>query len=339
MKLSRSFAILCLSTAICAPIHAAPAATKAASTPAKPPVKQPSKMTLAATPASPGLNEVVKLNDNMKIVGGEHFTVLVDGAESAKLPDLIFIPGLSTPRAVWDVTAAPLRGRYRLHIVQIRGFGDKPLAALEGNQLDGLVSELATYINGQIISKGAGAKPKIIGHSLGGLTAMMVAARHPAMVDKAMIVDSLPFYGLIFGPHVTAETLAPQAQKIKDALSTATNAELNDDMLEVMAASEAGRMQIAKWSATADPKVTAQYLYDLMTTDIRPELANITAPLTILYPVDASSTPVLRVTNLYQAAFADAKGVKLERIADSRHFIMVDQPAKFAAAVDEFLKP
>jgi pimeloyl-ACP methyl ester carboxylesterase len=40
---------------------------------------------------------------------------------------------------------------------------------------------------------------------------------------------------------------------------------------------------------------------------------------------------------MYKAAFATAPSVKVIEIGPSLHFVMLDQPAKFAAALDAFL--
>ena len=53
------------------------------------------------------------------LVAGKRITVKVEGSG----PDVVLIPGLSSPRAVWDTTAKRLKGRYRLHLVEVRGFG------------------------------------------------------------------------------------------------------------------------------------------------------------------------------------------------------------------------
>ena len=41
---------------------------------------------------------------------------------------------------------------------------------------------------------------------------------------------------------------------------------------------------------------------------------------------------------IYNASFANKPDVTLKRIDDSAHFIMFDQPQKFAAEIDTFLK-
>ena len=263
---------------------------------------------------------------------GKRITVLVEGDG----PDVVLIPGLSSPRAVWDATAERLKTRYRLHRVQIRGFGDAAGINAAGPLLEPVMQELTDYIDDCITDQGRPA-PALVGHSLGGLTAMMIAARAPAQVGKLMVVDSLPFIGLLFGPATTVDMVRPQAAALQTAFAAQDNAEIDDRTAQTMSATDEGRAQVRDWTRTADAKVSAQLFYDGMTTDIRPELTAITAPLTMLYPFDPSVMSAGTVDGLYQGAFAAAKTAKLVRIDGSRHFIMVDQPALFAAAVDNLL--
>lgn len=263
---------------------------------------------------------------------GKSVTILNEG----KGPDVILIPGLSTSRAVWDPTAERLKSKYRLHIVQIRGFGDAAGPNAEGAVLPHVVEDIHGFIEDCITGQDRPA-PAIIGHSLGGLTAMMIAARTPKDVGKLMVVDSLPFFGMLFGPTATVATVEPQAAAMQKMLSAKPSAEADDQTLQIMSATAAGRAQVKAWTATADAKVAAQLIYDDMTTDLRPELGAITAPFTMLYPFDASAMPAEMVDGLYKGAFTTAKTATLKRIDDSRHFIMLDQPAAFASAVDTFL--
>lgn len=263
---------------------------------------------------------------------GKRVTILDEGSG----PDVVLIPGLSSPRAVWDATAARLKDRYRLHIVQVRGFGDEAGANAEGPVLEPMMREVADYIDDCITDQGRPA-PAVIGHSLGGLTGLMIAARVPQEVGRLMVVDSLPFFGMLFGPTATVEMVEPQAAAMRKMLAARDNAEADERTLQSMSATDAGRAQVKAWTREADARVAAQLLYDDMTMDMRPELGAIGAPLTILYPVDARAMPADMVDALYKAAFADAPTPTLKRIDDSRHFIMLDQPEAFAKAVEVFL--
>lgn len=265
-------------------------------------------------------------------------TVLAEG----RGPAIILIPGLVTPREVWAKTVASLRGCYRLHIVQIQGFGDAPGRNADGPILDKFISDLATYIETEIIapkySPPADEPPLLIGHSLGGLAAMRLALDHPKLVKRAMVVDSLPFFGMLFGPSVTVESIKPRAASLRDSIAAQAVYQIDERTLQTMSINQEGRDQVARWSATANPKAAANMLYDLMTTDIRPRLSELAVPITILYPADANAMPTKRFDAFYRSAYASNKKIALKRIDKSRHFIMLDQPDKFHKAIDIFLK-
>jgi pimeloyl-ACP methyl ester carboxylesterase len=75
-----------------------------------------------------------------------------------------------------------------------------------------------------------------------------------------------------------------------------------------------------------------------MTLDLRPGLAKITTPVTMLHPdYSAMGAPAGVSDQMYKAAYAPAPTVKVVEIAPSLHFIMLDQPAKFDTALDTFL--
>ncbi|MCG6119562.1 MAG: alpha/beta hydrolase [Blastomonas sp.] len=250
-------------------------------------------------------------------------------------PDVILIPGLASPRAVWDETVATLQGRYRLHLVQIRGFGDDAGPNASGPVLEPFVEDLAGYIRESGLKK-----PAVIGHSMGGLTAAIIAARHPDLLGRVLIEDSLPFIGLIFSPQATVDAVRPQADALLKAALAAGPQPQNpaDQTLATMSATQEGRSQVMKWSAGADYRVTAQLFHDVLLTDIRPDLAKIVAPVTVLYPYDPVVGPVDYVDALYRNAYQGLGGVTLKRIDASRHFIKLDQPERFAAAVESFLQ-
>jgi pimeloyl-ACP methyl ester carboxylesterase len=114
-------------------------------------------------------------------------------------PDVILIPGLASSAHVWDVEAAKLKGRYRLHQIQVAGFAGAPAGAnASGLIVQPTVDEIDAYIRAARLNH-----PAVIGHSLGGLMGLMLAQQHPDDVGRLMIVDSLPWYGRLMGPSAT----------------------------------------------------------------------------------------------------------------------------------------
>lgn len=275
------------------------------------------------------------------LVEGKRITVLVEGDG----PDVVLIPGLSSPRAVWDVTTDRLKDKYRLHRVQIRGFGDDAGDNAGGPVLDPLMREVADYIDDCITDRG-GAPPAIIGHSMGGLTGLMIAARVPQEVGKLMIVDALPFIGTLFNPAATVDSVKPQAEQMAAMMRAqhgqpAPTGPVSDpgpvSMVGSMSNQPAGRTAVLGWMRAADARVTAQVLHDVMTTDMRGELAAVTAPVTLLYAQDDSLMPAERAKAAFEPQYVAVAKFTAQIVPGSRHFIMLDQPEIFAKAVNDFL--
>ena len=275
------------------------------------------------------------------LVEGKRITVLVEGDG----PDVVLIPGLSSPRAVWDVTTDRLKDKYRLHRVQIRGFGDEAGVNAEGPVLDPMMREVADYIDDCITDQGRAA-PAIIGHSMGGLTGLMIAARVPQEVGKLMIVDALPFIGTLFNPAATVDSVKPQAEQMAAMMRAqhgqpAPTGPVSDpgpvSMVGSMSNQPAGRTAVLGWMRAADARVTAQVFHDVMTTDMRGELAAVTAPVILLYAQDDSLMPAERAKAAFEPQYVGVAKFTAQIVPGSRHFIMLDEAEIFAKAVNDFL--
>lgn len=264
----------------------------------------------------------------------DRMTVTVTG----KGPDVVLIPGLASSAAVWDGTVQQLSASHRVHIVQVAGFAGAPIAGnAEGPVVEPLVEAVDAYIKANHLKS-----PAVIGHSMGGFTGLLLAQRHPEDVGRLMIVDSLPFFPLLFSPTATVESIKPQAAAMRDA-TIAMSAEAFASQQAMGAPryvkSTEGQALMLAWSKASSQSVVGRAMYDLLTTDARPGLSDVKVPTTLLYPFDpAIGAPVTMIEKIYVNAYAGLPGVTLKRVDDSRHFIMLDQPKAFAEAVEAFLK-
>ena len=84
--------------------------------------------------------------------------------------------------------------------------------------------------------------------------------------------------------------------------------------------------------------VSAQAFYEDMTTDMRSELAGITAPVLVLVPSAAAQGGEASALDFYRKQYAGAPHLAVQAVADSGHFIMLDQPEAFAGALNGFLR-
>ncbi len=251
--------------------------------------------------------------------------------------DVVLIPGLGSSPRVWAELIKALPA-HRYHLIQVSGFAGQAAGA---NQ-DGVVAapvaeEIARYIAEQGLQK-----PAVIGHSMGGTIGLMLAARHPQSISKMMVVDMMPFLGALFGPPgTTAESIKPTADAILANLRKADPAErqkTTQATLNGMIDTVGMRAGAIEDSVNSDASVTARAYHELIVTDLTPELAQIVAPVTVLYvlPKGIPFTEA-QMDAYYQGAYAPLKGVMLKRIPASAHFIMWDQAEQFQGEVKVFL--
>ncbi|CAN5383065.1 alpha/beta hydrolase [soil metagenome] len=251
-------------------------------------------------------------------------------------PDVILIPGLASSREVFRATADRLKATHRVHLVQLAGFAGEPWSHGDGAFVQPEVDELARYIRESHLDR-----PAVIGHSLGGLSGLLLAQQHPELVGGFLSVDSLPFYSAIFGPAATAESAKPFADQAATAIISADAATFTQQ--QTMTAHSLSRTPttqdlIVAWSLASDRHAVAAGMKDVMTTDARPGLAAMTTPVTALYASDADGgAPAAMADAVWGRDYAALPGVKLIRVDASRHFIMADQPERFAELVDAFL--
>jgi len=253
-------------------------------------------------------------------------------------PDVILIPGMSSSRAVWEAEAKLLAPNYRLHLVQLAGFAGSPAGLnASGQVLLPVVEELHAYIVAKRIH------PVVIGHSMGGLMTLMLAVRHPEDVRKIVIVDALPFAAVLMDPSATAESMMPQVQAIKQqmmAMPADQYAAMQPMMAERMVKNPDAQRLIAANFAASDRGVSVEAMEEDLETDLRLDVASIKVSALVLYAYDSSAQQPDAATYeaAVQVAYKKMPNVTLKRIDDSRHFIMYDQPEKFDAALEEFLK-
>ncbi|MNL31209.1 Alpha/beta hydrolase family protein [compost metagenome] len=176
---------------------------------------------------------------------------------------------------------------------------------------------------------------------MGGLAGLMLAQQHPEVVGRVMSVDSLPFFSAMFGPTATVEGAKPFADQAAAAILGADEAGFRQQQEQTavgMMKIEAARPAMVEWSMASDRHAMASAIREVMTTDARPGLAAMTTPVWAVYAADADGgAPAAMADGLWGREYAALPGVKLLRVDDARHFIMMDQPERLGVLVDEFL--
>lgn len=256
-----------------------------------------------------------------------------------KGPVAVLIPGMSTPGAVWDDTVAAMKGNARLLVVTVRGFdGERGTANEQEGAIDGIVADLAADLE----ARGLGSAT-IVGHSLGGLLALQFGLDHPDLAKSLLVVDALPFFGTVFDPNATLESIAPQAEGMRDMMIAGAEmmramGEKNTDSGQGamgMSVDEATRVTIANWSLDAEPFAVARLVYEDTMTDLRQEIAKLAMPVTVLHFATGEHADMAK--QRYATDYAALEGVRMVPVDDSAHFVQLDQPEIFRAELSALL--
>lgn len=251
-------------------------------------------------------------------------------------PDVVLIPGLASTATVWRRTADRLDDRYRVHLITVKGFGPTdPGANGNGAVSAPVANEIRRYIARQRMEK-----PALIGHSLGGQIALRVAAAEGRGIGRVMVVDAAPFFPSLISDAARSQDVEPIARIAYSALML-----LGDDALRNRQAlgADLGGASDALFGTLGwqggDRRVLAQGLYEVMTADLRGRLRDITAPVTVVYGWSTDdANPRARVDALFRAGYRGLREpARFERIEGAEHMVMIDQPARFLAAVERFL--
>ena len=112
-------------------------------------------------------------------------------------PPMILIPGLSSPGEVWTGVVAHYQDRFECHVLTLAGFAGS--SAIDRPLLPAVHDALARYIREKHLNR-----PVIVGHSLGGFTALWLASTNPDLVGPLVIVDSVPWLAGLSAPSITS---------------------------------------------------------------------------------------------------------------------------------------
>jgi pimeloyl-ACP methyl ester carboxylesterase len=247
-------------------------------------------------------------------------------------PAMILIPGLASSGDVWDTTVAHEQDRFTCHVIELPGFAGRP--RIPAPMLSTVRDALAGYIRAHHLDH-----PVIVGHSLGGFLALDLARAHPDAVGKLVIVDSLPFLPAASNPAATAESARGFAGAIRAGVLSASDAAFEQQergILATMITSPAQQEVALGWVMRSDRAAIADALVEMMTTDLRPQLAAITAP-TLVVETWKSWGERAAVEHNYARQYADLRGARLVSADTAKHFVMLDDPAFLFAQMDAFL--
>jgi pimeloyl-ACP methyl ester carboxylesterase len=264
----------------------------------------------------------------------------------SKGPALILIPGLASGPWTWYDTVAREQATHAIYSVTIAGMADYP--AQPNPSFATTEASLLALMQGEKI-----VKPVLVGHSMGGYLALRFGTEHPELLRGIVDVYGLPI--LPTQTEMTPEQRTAASEQLANnilAQSTDEYLKTNAKVIRDYVTDPALAQRVIDLSAPSDQKTVAEYFKELFAADLRPALPKLTVPTLMIAPnpglplpsyipaEGASMTLDDRRNNvilLYNQLMMGAPDVRVVAIDNARHYVMLDQPDAFIAALNAFL--
>ncbi|WP_127957033.1 pimeloyl-ACP methyl ester esterase BioH [Serratia microhaemolytica] len=240
--------------------------------------------------------------------------------------DLVMLHGWGLNAAVWDCTIPRLTAHFRLHLVDLPGYGrSQGYGALSLQQMAALLLAVAP------------ARAYWLGWSLGGLVAAEVALMAPERVSGLISVASSPcFCTQPDWPGIRPEVLHNFEQQLSQDFSRTVERFLALQTLGTESAKQDTRQlkQAVLSHPTATIEVLNAGLMMLRTVDQRQVFAQCDLPMLRIYGYLDGLVP-RKVAGLLDQYWPTSQSVV---IAKAAHAPFISHPQQFSAAVNQFVE-
>lgn len=252
---------------------------------------------------------------------------------SGKGPALLLIPGYSCSGEVWKETVAILNKQYECHVLTLAGYAGQP--AIDTPVLKTVKGDIIRYVKDKKLNK-----PVLVGHSLGAFMSIWVASEAPELFGKVVCVDGVPFISALGRPQITVDSVknnpAFNPEMVIRNFQNLPDKGFVDQTAMAMrwqVQDTARARQIAIWQYNSDRKTLATTLLEMSTTDLRAALKKIPQPVFVMGSIYQTKEQSERWLKQQYEQTPDL----LIKVADSKHFIMYDQPNWFITELTAFL--
>lgn len=244
--------------------------------------------------------------------GGERLTLFRAGSGAP----LLFLHGLGDQAGSWAKVAPAFVDRYRVVVADLPGHGESEPAS-GGLTMDALLAGTERML----ADAARDGRVTVVGNSLGGWLATLLAHRHPEQVERLVLVNGGPLRGeeeLSLQPRDRKEAAALLA-RLRDPSAPRVPGFVLDDVVRQAARGPIGRL-------AGDLPGLERHLLD-------GRLGEIAAPVDLLWGVADGVVPVAYAERLLAALPA----ARLTRIEACGHVPQVECPERFTAALAERL--
>ena len=241
-------------------------------------------------------------------------------------PPIVILHGVFGSCDNWLTVSKGLAETNKIHLLDARNHGQSPHS--EEFNYDLMADDLEEFIiQNKLVN------PIIIGHSMGGKTAMKFASKHPTLYSKMIVVDISPRY---YPPHHHSILAGLEAIKL-GALQSRQEA---DDILKSFEPSLGVRQFLLKNLYRNEQN---GFSWRMNLNVIKSKIENIGEPLDVnskitnptLFIRGANSNYILETDiELINSIFSDAK---IATVENAGHWVQAERPTEFLDEVKKFI--
>jgi len=237
-------------------------------------------------------------------------------------PAVVLSNSLGSTHHMWAPQVAALEERFMVIRYDTRGHGLSPVPP-GPYSIDDLADDVVAMLDGLGIERA-----HVVGLSLGGMTAMRLAAREPDRVDRVALLCT----GAQLPP---AEAWAERAAMVRNGGSQAVAEAVVARWFtrEFLDANPDVRRDAEQMVSSTPAEGYAGCCEAIAALDLRDELSSITAPTLAIAGADDPATPPAKLEEIAAAI----PGARLLIVAQAAHLANVEQPGVITPALVEHL--
>jgi N-formylmaleamate deformylase len=235
---------------------------------------------------------------------------------------IVLLPGITSPAATWEFVAQAMAEYNDVYVLDIRGRGLSQGGPDLPYGLDDYVADAAAFIN----NLNLGSPPAVVGHSMGARIAARLAARHPALVGKLVLVD----------PPVSGPGRRPYPIPLDyylQSMAAVANGQGYEAMKQSLPWSDEQLQVRMEWLPTCEPEAIVQSHRSFHEDDMHADLPAILAPTLLLYAENGGTVTDSDALEILKSI----KDCQHQKVAGAGHMIPWDQLDVFVSAVKSFL--
>ncbi len=235
-------------------------------------------------------------------------------------PPLILLHGLSANGACWSAQAHALEGEYNVIMPDARGHGKSSVPDY-GYRYEDHANDVVGLIKALELNA-----PILLGHSMGGMTAAVVASHNPKLLRGLILADPT-----FINPKVQREV---RDSDVADQHRRILNKSFNEVVAEARIRHPDRSLDILEQSARARLQ-TSMNAFDVLSQPY-PDYMELVSAIEVPSLLVIGDAGVVSLSVAAELQHLNPR-FQVKQISKAGHGLHFDQPEKFAAVVKSFL--